>query len=191
VPHGGEPDVHRAGSSERDESQARLHCASVPNRGAIIDGEKRRKDVTMATKMATKAKVVTTAAKARPVVERVAKDEEFKKHVRGAYGSAKTIYDELFLAAPELSASKTRAMVAKLAADPQLQDEVRNAIAELRGATTRAKKASNPSHKGRNSLILAGIMIGILYNPKTGPDTRKWLKEKVFGPEETFEFEAA
>ena len=55
----------------------------------------------------------------------------------------------------------------------------------------RAKKASNPSHKARNSLIVAGIMIGILYNPKTGPDTRKWLKEKVFGPEETFEFEAA
>jgi hypothetical protein len=146
----------------------------------------------MATKVATKAKVVSTAAKARPVVERVAKDEEFKNHVRGAYGSAKTIYDELFLAAPAPSASKTRAVVAKLAADPQLQDEVRNAIAELRGATTRAKKASsNPSHKTRNSLILAGIMIGILYNPKTGPDTRKWLKEKVFGPEETFEFEAA
>ncbi len=145
----------------------------------------------MATNIATKAKIVTTAAKARPVVERVAKDEEFRNHVLGAFGSAKTIYDELFLEAPEPSGSKPRQVVSRLAADPALQDEVRNAIAELRGASTRAKKASNPSHKARNSLIVAGIMIGILYNPKTGPDTRKWLKEKVFGPEETFEFEAA
>jgi hypothetical protein len=36
---------------------------------------------------------------------------------------------------------------------------------------------------------MAGIVIGILYNPATGPDTRRWLKEKVFGPEETFEYE--
>ena len=80
-------------------------------------------------------------------------------------------------------------MVAKLAADPQLQDEVRNAIAELRGATTRAKKASSPSsHKKRNSFILAGIMIGILCNPG-GPDTRKWLRRGLRS-EETFEFEA-
>ena len=60
----------------------------------------------MATRMATKAKVVSTAAKARPSSSGL-QDEEFKSHVRGAYGSAKTIYDELFLAGPEPSASKT------------------------------------------------------------------------------------
>jgi hypothetical protein len=145
----------------------------------------------MATKVPVKAKVAVKAAKARPVVKKVAKDEEFRQHVRGAYGSAKTIYDELFLAGPAPSESKTRQVVAKLASDPDLQAELRNAFAELQGAGKRAKKASKDSHKARNSMILAGIMVGILYNPKTGPDTRKWLKEKVFGPEETFEFEAA
>ena len=35
-------------------------------------------------------------ATARPVVERVAKDQKFQKHVKSAYGSARTIYDELF-----------------------------------------------------------------------------------------------
>ena len=33
------------------------------------------------------------------------------------------------------------------------------------------------------------IVLGILYNPATGPETRQWLKEKVFGPDETFEYE--
>ena len=145
----------------------------------------------MATKVVPKtAKIATTAAKAKPKVERVAKDEKFQKHVREAYGSAKTIYDELFLDVAEPSGGKARQIAAKLASDPDLQEELRNAISEIRGATQRAKKAANPSHKTRNTLLLSGILIGVLYNPKTGPDTRKWIKEKVFGPEETFEFEA-
>jgi hypothetical protein len=146
----------------------------------------------MAT-VTTKAKIATTAAKAakaKPKVERVAKDEKFQKHVREAYGSARTIYDELFLEAAEPTGGKARQIAAKLASDPDLQDELRNAINELRGASVRAKKAAKPSHKGRNTVLLSGILIGVLYNPKTGPETRKWLKEKVFGPEETFEFEA-
>ena len=150
----------------------------------------------MAT-VTTKAKIVATAAKAakaKPTVERVAKDEKFQKHVREAYGSARTIYDELFLETPpaviEPGAGKARQIAVKLASDPDLQDELRNAINELRGASVRAKKAAKPSHKGRNTVLLSGILIGVLYNPKTGPETRKWLKEKVFGPEETFEFEA-
>jgi hypothetical protein len=147
----------------------------------------------MATKVPTKVKIVTTAAKAakaKPKVERVAKDEKFQKHVREAYGSARTIYDELFLEAAEPTGGKARQIAAKLASDPDLQEELRNAINELRGASVRAKKAATPSHKARNTLLLSGILIGVLYNPKTGPETRKWLKEKVFGPEETFEFEA-
>jgi hypothetical protein len=147
----------------------------------------------MATKVPAKVKIVSTAAKAakaKPKVERVAKDEKFQKHVREAYGSARSIYDELFLEAVEPTGGKARQIAAKLASDPELQEELRNAINELRGASVRAKKAAKPSHKGRNTLLLSGILIGVLYNPKTGPETRKWMKEKVFGPEETFEFEA-
>jgi hypothetical protein len=144
----------------------------------------------MATKVPAKVKIAATAAKTKPKVERVAKDEKFQQHVREAYGSARTIYDELFLSVAEPSGGKARQIAAKLASDPELQEELRNAIKEIRGATQRAKKAAKPSHKARNTLLLSGILIGILYNPKTGPETRKWMKEKVFGPEETFEFEA-
>jgi hypothetical protein len=44
------------------------------------------------------------------------------------------------------------------------------------------------SHTGRNaSLLLAGIALGVLFNPATGPDTRRWLKDRLFGPEQPFE----
>src|SRR3712207_7097341 len=35
--------------------------------------------------------------------------------------------------------------------------------------------------------LTIGITLGVLFNPMTGPDTRRWLKEKIFGPEE-FEY---
>ena len=45
----------------------------------------------------------------------------------------------------------------------------------------------NQDHKGRNStLLLAGIALGILFNPMTGPETRRWLKDKIFGEDEEF-----
>ena len=30
-------------------------------------------------------------------------------------------------------------------------------------------------------LLLAGITVGILFNPMTGPQTRAWLMEKITG----------
>jgi len=129
-------------------------------------------------------------ATARPVVERVAKDQKFQKHVKSAYGSARTIYDELFSEAGLPDEAAARKVVARLTADPELQDELRNVFSELRSAGKRAKaKAAKPSHKTRNALLLTGIVVGILYNPKTGPDTRKWLRERVAGSQDTFEFE--
>jgi hypothetical protein len=137
----------------------------------------------------TTDKLAKKVTKARPTVERVAKDKQLRKHVKNAYGSARSIYDDLFYEGAAPTEATARQVVARLAQDPELQDELRNVFAELRAAGKRAKKAAMPTHKGRNAVLMAGIVIGILYNPKTGADTRRWLKEKVFGPEETFEFE--
>jgi hypothetical protein len=54
------------------------------------------------------------------------------------------------------------------------------AIAELRQAANRLQ-GRKEHHSGRGFLLLTGIVVGLLYNPFTGPETRKWLKEKVFG----------
>jgi hypothetical protein len=121
---------------------------------------------------------------ARPVVERLAKDDEFQKHVRSAYESARHVYDELFA-----DDKNAKAVARRLAADKDIQDELRFLVGELRGASRHVKGTAHRSHKARNTLLLAGIVLGILYNPATGPETRRWLKEKVFGPDETFEYE--
>lgn len=139
--------------------------------------------------MAATTKVREKVTTARPVVQRIAKDEKFKKHVKNAYGSAKTIYDELFQEGEAPTEASAKKVVAKLAQDPELQEELRNVIAELRSAGKRAKSKAKPSRKGRNAMLLAGIVIGILYNPKTGPETRKWLKDRVLGGNDSFEFE--
>jgi hypothetical protein len=143
-----------------------------------------------ATQTAT-MKVKGAAEFARPAVTRLAKDDRFKQHVAKAYGSAHTIYDELFAGGPPATESTARRIATRLATDTDLQEELRNVFVELRDAGRRARKAARPSHTKRNALILAGIIIGILYNPATGADTRRWLKEKIFGPEETFEYETS
>ena len=49
-------------------------------------------------------------------------------------------------------------------------------------------RASRPTRKRNFTLLLAGITLGVLFNPATGPETRRWLKEKVLGPEQPFEY---
>jgi hypothetical protein len=117
---------------------------------------------------------------ARPYVERIAQDEELHDHVKRAYVSAKSIYDEL------LGNQGAQAVAMRVAKDKDIQDELRKAVEELRKAGDRAQ--GKESHAGRNfTLLLVGITLGVLFNPATGPDTRRWLKDKVLGPEQPFE----
>ena len=118
---------------------------------------------------------------ARPYVERLAQDEELHDHVKNAYVSARKIYDEL------LGDRGTTGMAFKVARDKDLQDELKKAVEELRRAGERAQ-GKGESHTGRNvTLLLVGITLGVLFNPATGPDTRRWLKDKLFGPEQPFD----
>jgi hypothetical protein len=131
--------------------------------------------------MANTSKVREAVASAKPVVERLAKDEDFRKHAVAAAIAAKTIYDRL----AEDRTAKT--IASKLVQDKSVQKELRHAVEELQEAAKRAKRRR--SHKLRNTLIFGGIVLGLLYNPVTGPGTRRWLREKILGPEETFEYD--
>ena len=118
---------------------------------------------------------------ARPYVERLAQDDDLHEHVKKAYVSARRIYDEL------LGDRGASGVALKVARDKDIQDELRKAVEELRKAGDRVQ--GKDSHTGRNmTLLLAGITLGVLFNPATGPDTRRWLKEKVLGPEQPFEY---
>jgi hypothetical protein len=128
-------------------------------------------------------KIADTVDTARPYVERLARDEELHDHVRKAYDSARKIYDEL------IGPSGATGMAFKVAKDKDIQDELKKAVEQLRKAGEHAQGRS--SHGGRNmTLLLAGITLGVLFNPATGPDTRRWLRDKVLGPEEPFEYQS-
>jgi hypothetical protein len=128
-----------------------------------------------------KDKVYDAVDSARPYVDRLARDDELHEHVKNAYASARTIYDEL------LGDRGAQALATRVAKDKDLQAELRKAVEELRRAGERVQ--GKETHAKRNvTLLLAGITLGVLFNPATGPETRKWLKDKVLGPQQPFEY---
>ena len=130
-----------------------------------------------------KDKVYGAVDSARPYVDRIARDDELHEHVKSAYASARSIYDEL------LGGRGAQAVATRVAKDKDIQTELKKAVEELRLAGGRAQGKS--SHTKRNTfLLLTGITLGVLFNPATGPQTRKWLKDKVLGPEQPFEYQS-
>ncbi|HEU5405427.1 MAG TPA: hypothetical protein VFU52_05035 [Gaiellaceae bacterium] len=128
----------------------------------------------------TKEKVAGAASSARPYVERAIRDKELRDNVRNAYSSARAVYDEL------ASKRKVSDAATRLAGDKDLQDQLRNAIDELRSAAGRVgavkRQSPEPMQAARNGLILlAGIALGLLLNPITGPAVRRLLARKLFG----------
>jgi hypothetical protein len=116
---------------------------------------------------------------ARPYVQRALQDEELRDNLRSAFATARDVYDEL------LGNRGVTGIANKVASDEDIQDQLRSAIQDLRNAANRIQ--GQESHKSRNStLLLAGIILGILFNPMTGPETRRWLKDRIFGEDEEF-----
>jgi hypothetical protein len=120
----------------------------------------------------------------KPYVQRALKDEELRENVKSAFEAARDVYNELFAG---------RGMVpiaTRVATDKDIQDNLRSAVDDLRTAADRLR--GKEEHGGRNTLILlVGIAIGILFNPITGPATRKWLSDRVFGSSDDFTYQSS
>jgi uncharacterized protein (UPF0147 family) len=117
----------------------------------------------------------------RPYIERALKDEAVRKNVKHAFDAVKEIYDEL-------TGEGAVGAAAKAAMDEEIHENLRTAAEELRLAARRLQ--GKEDHGGRNTmLLLTGIALGVLFNPFTGHQTREWLKQRVFGSEQTFDFE--
>jgi hypothetical protein len=130
----------------------------------------------------TKDRLSDTADTIRPYVERAVRDEEIRKNVRDAFDAAREIYTELI---------GPRGMVplaTRVAGDEDVQDNLRRAIDDLRKASNRLQ--GRKTHSSRNTtLLLAGIAIGVLFNPVTGPATRSWLKGLLGNDDEDFTYQ--
>jgi hypothetical protein len=114
---------------------------------------------------------------AKPYVTRALQDEEVRENVKSAVAAAREIYDEL------VGGRRPTAVAARLATDEEIQDQLRSAIDDLKKAANRVQ--GKKEHSSRNAtLLLTGIVLGILFNPVTGPQTREWLSQKLLGGEE-------
>jgi hypothetical protein len=125
----------------------------------------------------TKDKVAGVAGTAKPYVERALHDEELREHVKQAYSAAREIYDEL------IGPRGVTGLATKVASDHDVQANLRTAIDELRQAANRLQGRRERHGSGR-LLLLVGVVVGLLFNPLTGPETRRWLKEKLVGKDE-------
>jgi prophage DNA circulation protein len=124
----------------------------------------------------------TSVSDVKPYVERAIKDEEFRDNLKNAFSAARDVYDEL------MGPRGVTGKAAKVATDQEMRDNLRAAIEELRSAADRIQ--NGPTHKGRNLVLVTGIALGILlFNPLTGSDTRKWLKNSVLGEDDDFGYQ--
>jgi hypothetical protein len=115
----------------------------------------------------------------KPYVQRAIQDEELRENLRSAFTTARDVYDQL------MGNRGVTGVATKVASDKDIQDQLRSAVADLRSAADRIQ--GREAHKSRNStLLFVGIALGILFNPITGPQTRSWLKDKIFGEDEEF-----
>ena len=127
------------------------------------------------------AKTKERISDVRPYVERAVKDEDLRENVMAAFQAAREVYSDL------VGDRGVTGIATRVATDKDIQENLKKAVDELREAADRVQ--GKEEHKGRNTmLLLAGITLGILFNPMTGPATRQWVKDKVLGPSDDFTY---
>jgi hypothetical protein len=123
-----------------------------------------------------------TYSDVRPYVRRAVSDEEVRDNLKDAFYAARDIYDELFGGRSRI------ALAQRVATDGEIHDNLKKISEDLRRTVDRVQ--GHDDHTGRNIfLLLTGVAIGVLFNPFSGPSTRKWLKDKVFGAEPEFSYQ--
>ena len=127
----------------------------------------------------TADKVYDAADSVKPYVQRALHDEKLRDDVLSAFATAKELYSEL------VGGRGAVTLATRVATDDEVRDKLREAIDDLRSAADRlqGRKSQSKSHTG---LLVAGIALGILFNPVTGPETRRFLKDLVSGGGDDF-----
>ena len=133
------------------------------------------------------AKMGDTLELVKPYLERALRDEEFRNDLKDALGAARELYG------PLTKQNGVGGSARALATDKKTQEQVRRALEDLMSAKdTLQGKKQKKGHKGRNMVLLAGVLAGALYNPWTGAQTREKLIDLIAGsddlqPLDTFE----
>ena len=124
-----------------------------------------------------KDKVVDAAENVKPYVDCAINDEKLRADVMNAFTTARDLYTEL------VGDRRAVTVAARVATDDEIRAKLKEAVEDLRSAADRLQ--GKKDHSGRNAtLLVAGIALGILFNPVTGPETRRWLKEMIGGSDD-------
>jgi hypothetical protein len=132
--------------------------------------------------MAKKTKVAPTVETLKPYLDRALNDKEFRDDLKEALAAARTLYGPLVKDAKGKDGAARSA--SRLATDAKVQENLRKALEEFGKAAGSLQGKKKKSHKGRNAMLLAGLIAGALYNPWSGSQTRDWLMDKVAGDDD-------
>ena len=125
-------------------------------------------------------KVAPTVETLKPYLDRALNDKDFRDDLKEALSAAKKLYGPLVKDAKSDGAVKS---ASRLATDAKVQENLRKALEDF-GKAAGSLKGKKKGHKGRNAMLLAGLLAGALYNPWSGPQTRDWLMDKVAGDDD-------
>jgi hypothetical protein len=132
----------------------------------------------------TKDTVYDKAGSVKPYVERAMADDKLRADVLSAFATAKGLYREL------AGGRDAVGLATRVATDDEIREKLKEAVDDLRRAADRLQ--GKKEHHGRNTtLLVAGVALGILFNPVTGPETRKWVKDLVSGGDFDGDFDAS
>jgi hypothetical protein len=115
----------------------------------------------------------------KPYVDRALTDPEFRDDLKDALEAARELYGPLTKGNGNVTVAAKR-----LATDKKAQKQVKRAVEDLQRATATLQKGKKSKKRGRKMVLLAGIIVGALYNPWTGPQTRDWLLDQIAGSDD-------
>jgi hypothetical protein len=125
-------------------------------------------------KAKTKDRVQDAAVNLKPYVERAITDERIRSEVMSAFSTARDIYSDLMR-----DRERPVRLASRVATDDDIREKLRDAIEDLRRASDRLQERRETSHARARTLLIAGIALGILFNPLTGPETRRFIRDMV------------
>ncbi|MFN0155031.1 MAG: hypothetical protein ACKVUT_11700 [Gaiella sp.] len=124
-------------------------------------------------------KIGGTLETVRPILDRALSDPSFRKDLKDALEAARELYG------PLAKSDGVKGSAKALVTDKKVQEQVRKALEDLQSATGKiAGKKATKGSKGRNTVLLAGVIAGALYNPWTGSKTRDWLTAIIAGDDD-------